>query len=149
MRGFRSRVHRDIPAMFADRLPGIDSMTPSELLFLILLFQLKHFLADFAWQSGWMVANKGTYGHPGGIAHAGVHAALTVVVLLTAPVPVVTVIAIALGEWVLHYHIDYAKSQLNRRAGLTPSDKSYWTLSGADQAAHQLTYLLILWLIIH
>lgn len=123
-------------------------MTAAELLFLMFLFQLKHFLADYAFQTGWMVANKGRYGHMGGIAHAGLHALLTIPVLLTTAEPILAVLVIAVTEWVVHYHIDWTKSQLTRRAGLTPADKSYWTLSGADQWAHQLTYLAILWYLI-
>mgnify|MGYP001494538601 CR=1 FL=1 len=63
-------------------------MTPATLLILILLFQVKHLLADFIWQTGWMVRNKGTYGHLGGIAHAGLHGLLTVPVLIWTPMTV-------------------------------------------------------------
>lgn len=121
-------------------------MTPASLLILVLLFQVKHLLADFVWQTGWMVQNKGTYGHPGGIAHAGLHALLTVPVLIWTPLTLGTVLGIAAVELVLHYHIDWTKDRLMNRTGLNPKQKGYWRLTGLDQFAHQVTYLGILWL---
>ena len=37
------------------------------------LFEAKHFLCDFVLQSAYQYRNKGIYGHPGGILHAGLH----------------------------------------------------------------------------
>ena len=121
-------------------------MTSALLLILVLLFQVKHLLADFVWQTGWMVSNKGLYGHPGGIVHAGLHGLLTVPVLIWTPMSVGTVLAVAAVESVLHYHIDWIKDRLLTRSAWTPRDKGYWRLTGLDQFAHQLTYLAILWL---
>ena len=51
----------------------------TEPLFLLLaalaLLQAKHFLFDFVFQTPYQLKNKGTYGHPGGLLHAGLHAA--------------------------------------------------------------------------
>lgn len=123
-------------------------MTAGTLLILMLLFQVKHLLADYVFQTRWMVANKGRYGHPGGVVHAGLHALLTAPVLLFADVRAGLLVAICLGEWLLHYHIDWTKDRLTRARGLTTQDKGYWTLAGLDQSAHQLTYLLFLWILI-
>lgn len=121
-------------------------MTANTLLILMLLFEIKHLLADFIWQSGWMVHNKGSYGHPGGIAHAGMHSLLTVPVLIWTPLTVLTVLAIAAAEFVLHYHIDWTKDRLLHRWEQTPQQKGFWALTGLDQFAHQATYVAILWL---
>ncbi|HAW46126.1 MAG TPA: DUF3307 domain-containing protein [Roseovarius sp.] len=121
-------------------------MTPATLLILILLFQVKHLLADFIWQTGWMVRNKGTYGHLGGIAHAGLHGLLTVPVLIWTPMTVLTVVGLAAVEFVLHYHIDWTKDRLLRWSGWSPQEKGYWGLTGLDQFAHQVTYVAIVWL---
>ena len=101
---------------------------------------VKHFVCDFPLQtSPWMYANKGTYGHFGGIAHALVHGLGTWLVL---------------GFWagvidaVVHYHVDWLKVNANRHYGLTPSNSDwFWILLGADQLAHMLTYIaLVGWL---
>jgi len=52
--------------------------------------------------------------------------------------------AIALAEFVVHYHTDWAKDKLQKRAGYTPQQKGYWVLVGLDQFFHQTTYVVIL-----
>jgi len=119
-------------------------MTSAVLVVLVLLFQIKHLLADFVLQSSWMVLNKGIYGHPGGIAHSATHAAMTVPVLIWTPLSIGAVLGIAAGEFVLHYHIDWIKDQALKWAGYGPTEKGYWVLMGLDQFAHQATYVGIL-----
>lgn len=123
-------------------------MSADALLLLLVLFQIKHLLADYVFQSAWMVRTKGIYGHRGGIAHAGVHGLLTLPVLLAAPVALPWIAAIALAETVLHYHIDWAKVALGRRLRLTPERQGFWLAMGVDQFAHQITYSGILGLIL-
>lgn len=120
-------------------------MTATTLLMLMLLFQIKHLLADFVWQTGWMVRNKGSYGHPAGLAHAGLHAVLTVPLLIWTPMAAGAVLGVVAVEFVLHYHIDWTKDRLTKRAALGPREKGYWALMGLDQFAHQATYVAILW----
>jgi hypothetical protein len=88
--------------------------------------------------------NKGSYAHPGGIIHSAIHVALTpVVYLLLAPASLLLAVGIALGEFVVHYHIDWLKEQINRRNGWTVRDRGFWYALGTDQLVHGLTYLLI------
>jgi hypothetical protein len=115
------------------------------LLALLTLLQLKHYLADFHWQTAWMVAGKGGYGRLGGLAHAGLHGALSLPVLLLAGLPAATVAGIAAGEAVVHYHIDWTKTRIQAAHALEPHARRYWQLLGADQAAHQLTYVAMIW----
>ncbi len=86
--------------------------------------------------------NKGTYGHPGGFIHAGIHTALTpLVYLVLVPGSLLIAGAIALGEFLLHYHIDWAKEQITRRNGWTAQNPGFWHALGTDQLIHGLTYL--------
>ena len=42
------------------------------------------------------------------------------------------------------YHVDWLKGNVDRWAGWTEKDAAYWTVLGADQLVHQLTYLAII-----
>jgi len=110
----------------------------------VAVLMLKHTAADFFLQTPFQYCNKGIYGHPGGFLHAGVHVALTpLVYLVIAPASLLLAASIALGEFVLHYHIDWAKEQITRRAGYTPQTPRFWHALGVDQLLHGLTYLVI------
>lgn len=122
-------------------------MTLFQALFMIALFQFKHMLADFYWQSGWMAANKGRYGHPAGLAHAGIHVAASLPILLFAGVDLPLLSMLLAGELVFHYHVDWAKDQLIKRAALLPTESGFWNLTGLDQFLHHMTYVVIVTII--
>ena len=122
-------------------------MTLTGLFLLLVLLQLKHLAADFMMQTPWMIAGKGRYGAAGGLVHASIHGALTAVALLIAGITASVALPLALAELVIHYHVDWTKEQVSVRVNWSPANKFYWWLFGADQAAHQLTYLgLCAWL---
>ncbi len=116
-------------------------MTISTIFLILLALQVKHYLADYVFQSGWMVQHKGIYGHPAGLAHAGLHAVMTAVVLIVAPVTLAVALLVSLGEFILHYHMDWAKDAILKRSTVTPKDWYYWVITGLDQFVHQLTLL--------
>jgi hypothetical protein len=110
----------------------------------IAVLMVKHAVADFYLQTPYQYLNKGTYGHPGGLLHASIHVALTpLVYLLLAPASLLVAGAIALGEFVVHYHVDWLKEQATRRNGLTAQDQCFWHVLGTDQLLHGLTYVAI------
>jgi hypothetical protein len=110
----------------------------------IAVLMVKHAVADFYLQTPYQYLNKGIYGHPGGLTHAAIHVALTpLVYLLLAPVSLLVAGTIAVGEFVVHYHIDWLKEQATRRNGLTPQDSCFWHVLGTDQLLHGLTYVAI------
>jgi len=114
----------------------------------LLLFSLKHYLCDFVLQSQYQVQSKAIYGHGGGFIHAALHAGTSIVPLLvlTRSLPVIGTIVII--EFLLHYHVDWAKARVDERYGWTNQDKGYWIVLGLDQLIHQLTYLAITWIVI-
>lgn len=108
------------------------------------VLMLKHTAADFFLQTKYQYCNKGTYGHPGGLLHSAIHIALTsLVYLVIAPVSLLLAAAIAVGEFVVHYHVDWAKEQFTSRSGYTPQTARFWHALGVDQLLHGLTYLAI------
>lgn len=120
-------------------------MTVSDILFTLALFQIKHLIADFVLQSPFQVTNKGQYGHPGGILHAGIQVGLTLPILLWVGLGWPAIVSVMVVEFLVHYHLDWSKEFLSRRYALTTSMAAYWWLFGTDQALHQLTYIGIVW----
>jgi len=110
----------------------------------VAVLMLKHAVADFYLQTPYQYLNKGTYGHPGGCIHAGIHAVLTpFVYLVLVPSSLLLVLAITIGEFAVHYHVDWMKEQVMHRNGWTAHDRGFWYALGTDQLVHGLTYLLI------
>jgi hypothetical protein len=116
------------------------------LFYLLIALQVKHFVFDFVLQNRYQLDNKGTYGHPGGILHAGLHGLGTGIIVFYFTD---TVTAAFLGalDMLIHYHIDWAKVKLNSKMRLTPADQNFWVLLGLDQYFHQLTYIVILFIL--
>lgn len=110
---------------------------------LALLFT-KHFLIDFPLQTPYQYLNKGTYGHPGGLLHSGLHGLATLLIF-----SLVTPLALLYGfvDFLIHYHIDWAKVNLNSYYQLTPEKPQFWTLLGLDQYLHAMTYLALVCLV--
>ena len=124
-------------------------MSGAAVLVALALFQVKHYLADFHFQSAWMVASKGHYGRWGGVAHAGLHGGLSLLVLIVvAPSMPMVVALLVLAEIVVHYHIDWIKARGTELRGLEQDDRAFWRWLGLDQAAHHLTYIAMLAILI-
>ena len=113
----------------------------------LLIFTLlitKHFIVDFPLQQAYQYTNKGTYGHPGGILHAGLHGIGTFLCLMVfSPFAIL----LAFVDMVVHYHIDWAKMNINSKLGWGPTThEQFWWLLGLDQLLHYLTYVgIIVW----
>ena len=106
---------------------------------------IKHFICDFPLQANpWMYRNKGTYLHPGGIAHSVIHGTGTLLVL--APFIGHSAFIYATIDVVVHYHIDWVKMNFTRRHDLQPDNSEwFWILLGFDQLLHHLTYFAIVY----
>lgn len=113
---------------------------------LLIGLQIKHYLADYFLQPGWMLAGKGDFFQIGGYAHAGLHAVLSLGILLVMGAPIGLAIAISAAEFVIHYVLDYAKVVYSRDVDIDSRPRRFWVLHGIDQLLHQLTYLVIVYL---
>ncbi len=111
---------------------------------LFLLF-VKHFVCDFPLQvSPWMYRNKGIYLHLGGLTHAAIHAVGTWLVLIFFIGQ--QALLYALIDFVVHYHIDWAKLRFNKRYDWRPDNSNgFWILLGFDQLLHHITYFVIIY----
>jgi len=114
------------------------------LFFLLFIgLELKHYIADYFLQPGWMLGGKGDFRKTGGYAHAGVHAALTALVLLLAGTPLPWLAGI-----VVHYLLDYSKIHYSRGVHVDTQPRRFWSLHGLDQITHQLTYAAIIYAVL-
>lgn len=119
------------------------------LLIVTVLFGLftKHLIVDFMLQTPYQYLNKGTYGHPGGLLHSGLQGLTTLAVLGIAGAGPLSW-ALALADFVIHYHVDWAKVQITRRYKYDMTkDAQYWWWLGIDQYLHSLTYVAIVYII--
>lgn len=110
---------------------------------------IKHFICDFPLQMNpWMYKNKGTYGHPGGVAHALAHFYGSMAVMLPfTSVPNSLCLALPIIDGILHYHIDWAKVNIGKKFNLKPDNSEwFWVLLGFDQLLHCLTYVGMVYL---
>jgi hypothetical protein len=116
---------------------------------LIVWMSVKHFIVDFPMQCSWMYKNKGTLFHMGGVVHALLHGIGTALVIGLIGFGFKTIIMAACIDIVIHYFVDYAKININRKLKWTPVNTEYfWWLLGYDQLLHMLTYVYIISLVV-
>jgi hypothetical protein len=113
-------------------------------LIIIFLLFTKHFIVDFPLQTRYQWSNKGTYGHAGGVLHAWLHGLGTFLCFYWLdPAHALWYAGI---DALIHYHIDWAKMNLNAKLKWGPTThEQFWWLLGADQYLHALTYIAITW----
>ena len=117
------------------------------LVFFVLLvgFELKHFVADYLLQTGWMIAGKGDLRAFGGYAHAGVHLIGSAIVFIVVGNGLVASILILAAEFVVHYGLDFAKAYYGRGVSAETNTQLFWAQHGFDQLMHQLTYAAMIY----
>lgn len=118
------------------------TQTTIEILSALTFLTIKHTIADFFLQPAYQYKNKGIYGHPGGLLHALTHIICsTPVFFIIAPAGIMMALLILSAEFLLHYHIDWLKTNFVKWNGLHAKTEGFWYAIGIDQMAHQLTYI--------
>ena len=118
-------------------------------LFSLFVFQAKHLLCDFVLQTSDQIQSKGHYLRAGGIIHAGLHAIGSIPALMVLTRAPELIGALIIFEFLLHYHVDYTKARLDAALRFSNTSTIYWTIFGTDQMVHQLTYLSMVYLVLH
>ena len=121
-----------------------------EILILLTLLQLNHCYADFVLQTYMQTVKKGEWLNPIGISHSLEHVYSSLVVLfifsLFSPLNIALVLIVVLFEGILHYLTDYSKVKYGSKDQTKPI---FWSQFGADQLVHQLTYTLMVLILLY
>jgi uncharacterized membrane protein len=114
----------------------------ASLLLFLLCLQIKHVLIDYVLQTQEQIYNKGTFGNWSGFTHSLEHGlgTLIVIVILAYDAPLLLLIGIPVADVLIHYVIDWTKMNFGCK---DMSNKLFWWHLGIDQFSHQVTYLVI------
>jgi hypothetical protein len=112
-----------------------------EILILLTLLQIKHWLIDFVYQTDDMIQYKGLYGAGAGVEHSFWHGAATVMILMLFT-PIEWAVILAFVDFIVHYHVDFLKMRYGEQ---DITNKKFWHHLGFDQMLHQLTYIGIIY----
>lgn len=115
---------------------------------LLIGLQLKHFIADYLMQPGWILGGKGDLHQLGGYVHAAIHGVFSIVVLLVFSTPLWLVGTLFVAECLVHYVLDYAKIHYSRGVDIERDASRYWALHGLDQFFHQVTYAVMIYAVV-
>lgn len=120
-------------------LPAMSSQVAvGALTFWMVIFAIKHVIADFILQTSWMATGKDAksgWALPL-LVHCAIHGALALAILL-ALAPRLWVLAVV--DFALHLVIDRAKGFCVANFRVTQESQWFWWLIGIDQALHHLT----------
>ncbi len=112
---------------------------------LLIVFQIKHFIADFPLQREYMlkkVSPSWDFVLPL-VLHSGVHAVFTLAICLTYRPALWW---LALMDFVIHFIMDRIKSGPRYLGRYNDKNRAgFWNALGIDQMVHHLTHLWIIW----
>lgn len=124
------------------------------MIYLLLAFFTKHYLADFPLQTVYMLG-KGKKGFDWILpltSHAGVHFLFTLVIILIYNP---NLYYLSFIDFIFHFIIDRIKATYRLKEGTWEAHEKgkllskYYNALGLDQYAHALTYILIIHLLIN
>lgn len=111
---------------------------------LLIIFQVKHFLADYPLQNEYMLGKiKAKEWFFPLLAHTSVHAIMTF--CITVWFGIGQAIVLSLFDMFIHSVMDYVKANKKLLGRFNPTQKAFWSVLGFDQAVHHLTGLAIIY----
>jgi len=131
---------------------------------MLVVFQVKHFLADFILQNKYMLgkfSSESRIWMPALSAHVAVHGMFTLVISsifylsaaafdVTVNVPTISAFVglLVIIDMGIHFLMDRYKAS-PRLGGKYPIDKSmFWYVLGIDQSVHHLTHYYIIFMLV-
>lgn len=117
---------------------------------LLVIFQIKHFLADFPLQTEYMLGkfNAKDWELPL-FTHAAVHALMTFGIVMYFLGNVEIAAGMMMLDLITHFTIDRVKASPYMFGKYKPDEKIFWLALGADQFLHHITHYIIIFTIIY
>lgn len=127
-----------------------------EVIVLLIMFQLKHFLCDYPLQTQYMLQKCSRSGWIKPlIYHAGCHAIgtglLGSIFMLTFYKDVdysLWMWALMLLDFIIHFGVDRIKAHPDLGGKFVNTNPKFWWCLGADQMCHHLTHYFIIYLLV-
>ena len=122
-----------------------------ELLVLLLVFQIKHFICDYPLQNTYMLGKMKSTGWVKPLAtHSAVHAWFTfLILLLVQPSNVLLYLLLPVADFILHFIVDRIKASPNLGGKFKPEQPYFWWALGADQMAHHIINYVFIYIILN
>lgn len=121
-----------------------------DIFLLLILFQLKHFIADFPLQTYYMLGKmQRTNWIKPLAAHAAVHAYITFLITSISINPhSKLVLILPIADFIVHFIVDRIKASPDLGGRFTPNQPYFWWILGLDQMTHHLTHYVFIYFII-
>lgn len=115
-----------------------------DLVVLLILFQLKHFVADYPLQNKYMLGKFKETGWVAPLAaHCSYHAGFTFLIsIFFAPWYVALMLSVV--DFVIHFTMDRFKASPNMLGRFKMDNPKFWWALGFDQMVHHITHYLII-----
>jgi len=124
-------------------------MTLFGLFLLLVVYQIKHLVADYFLQGKYMLGKFKEHGWGQPLtAHVSVHAVFTFIICLSFGVSLLYSVALAALDFVVHFVVDRIKASPNLLGRWKPTEKQFWWALGVDQMMHHLTHYVIIFAIL-
>lgn len=122
-----------------------------ELLILLLVFQIKHFICDYPLQNAYMLGKMKANGWIKPLAaHSAVHAWFTfLILLLIQPSNVLLYLLLPVADFILHFIVDRIKASPNLGGKFKPEQPYFWWALGADQMVHHIINYVFIYIILN
>lgn len=116
---------------------------------LLVIYQFKHFLADFPLQTEYMLRKfRRTDWVLPLSAHAGTHAISTLFIVAIFTQNILLAVGLAIFDFIIHFIMDRIKASPDLLGRWGPSESKFWYMVGIDQMVHHLTHYTIIYFII-
>ena len=126
------------------------NIDPHMILLAISWLSVKHFFADFVFQTQSQFKNKHIYGHWGGLLHAGIHGVCSIPLFAILPASGLSMaFGLIGGEVLVHYHLDWLKKNLCSQQGAKHQEQAlldrFWvrSITPHDDLYSAMIYVLV------
>ena len=116
---------------------------------LLVVFQIKHFLADYPLQNSYMLGKfkRGWDFLIPLVSHCLVHASLTLLII-SSIASLEIAFCLAFLDFVVHFVMDKIKADHRLLGRFKPDQAKFWYSLGLDQMVHHLTHYFIIYYVV-